>query len=167
METECLYMLKIIRKLQDPVPQYVLGCLPAIATIGSRHGDETTLCVYWLSSDRFIRSDNDNLITEIPYRPFGVHAMNIEQSVLMKACVAKASVLERLSSLASLYYILIGIVSGISRVVGPTICDEDWPCIPLALSRTLPAIYRKTIRNNLVAFDPNNILGNHQQTRRT
>ncbi|CAG8666960.1 480_t:CDS:1 [Funneliformis caledonium] len=193
MATECLYMLKIIRKLQDPVPQYVLGCLPAIATIGVApwvdfmekliwlirclgcpftglfytccvKSDETSLCVYWLSSDRFIRSDNDNLITEIPNRPFGVHAMNIEQSVLMKACVAKASVLERLSSLASLYYILIGIVSEISRVVRPTICDEDWPSIPLALSWTLPAIYRRTIRNNLVAFDPNNILGNYQIT---
>ncbi|CAG8716660.1 6977_t:CDS:2, partial [Funneliformis mosseae] len=106
METECLYMLKIIRKLQDPVSQYVLGCLPAIATIGiAPWSDKKSLCIYWLSSDHFIRT-----------------------------CVTKASVLERLSSLASLYYILIGIVSGISRVVRPTICDEDWLCIPLALS---------------------------------
>ncbi|CAG8605224.1 10229_t:CDS:2 [Funneliformis caledonium] len=169
METEYLFALKLIRKLQDPVPQYVLGCLPAIATIGVApwddfmKNDETSLCAYWLPPKSFIRND-ENSTTSITYRPFGVYAMNIEQSEHIKACVAKASVLERLSSLASLYYIIIGIISGISRVAGPTICDEDWPSIPLALSWTLPAIYRRTIRNNLVAFDPNNILGNNQIT---
>ncbi|CAG8665784.1 6022_t:CDS:2 [Funneliformis mosseae] len=192
METEYLYALKFIRKLQDPVPQYVLGCLPAIATIGVApwddfmekliwlarclgcpftglfytccvKSDETSLCAYWLPSKSFIRND-ENSTTSITYRPFGVYAMNIEQSEHIKACVAKASVLERLSSLASLYYIIIGIISGISRVAGPTICDEYWPSIPLALSWTLPAIYRRTIRNNLVAFDPDKILGNHQIT---
>ncbi|CAG8750238.1 7826_t:CDS:1, partial [Funneliformis mosseae] len=34
MEAEKSHVLKLIGKLQEPVPQYILGCLPAIATIG-------------------------------------------------------------------------------------------------------------------------------------
>ncbi|CAI2179908.1 5043_t:CDS:2 [Funneliformis geosporum] len=186
MATECLYMLNLIRNLQEPIPQYVLGCIPAIATIGVAPWDDfmdktiwlirclgcpftglfytccvksdvTSLCAYWLPSKCFISIDNH---TKIVCRPFGVHAKFIEHKKIMKKCVAKASVLERLSSLVSLYYIMIGIVSGIYRVAGPTICDEDWPSIPLALSWTIPAIYRRTIRNNLVAFDPEKKLRN-------
>ncbi|CAI2187870.1 19088_t:CDS:2 [Funneliformis geosporum] len=182
METENSFVLKIISKLQDPVPQYVLGCLPAIATIGAApweefmdkliwlarclgcpftglfyscciKSDKTASCTYWLPSDCFITNNG----AKITYRPFGAHAMNISQVALMDACVAKASVLERLSSLVSFYYIIVGIFSGIARVAGPSVC-VDWPYIPLALSWTLPAIYRRTFRKNLVVRDPKNIL---------
>ncbi|CAI2189453.1 5727_t:CDS:2, partial [Funneliformis geosporum] len=182
MSTEELLVLKFIRKLQDPVPQYVLGCLPAIATIGAAPWDDftdkllwltrclgcpftglfytccikhdvTSLCIYWLPSDRF-RHNGD----EIQYRPFGIYAMDAGQVEFLNECVAKSSVLERMASLASLYYIIVGIVSGIVRATGPTVCDEDWPSIPLALCWTLPAIFRRTIRKNLVVKDPNKVL---------
>ncbi|CAG8480770.1 17746_t:CDS:1 [Funneliformis caledonium] len=183
MEAEELLVLKFIRKLQDPVPQYVIGCLPVIATIGAApwesfvdkfiwllrclgcpftglfyvcciKNDETTLCIYWLPSECFITRDGK----KINYRPFGVYAMDVmdvKQVEIMKECVAKASVLERLSSLASFYYILVGVISGIVRVIGPSVCNEDWPSIPIALSWTLPAIFRRTFLKYIVVKDPN------------
>ncbi|CAG8500334.1 7087_t:CDS:1 [Ambispora gerdemannii] len=203
-------LAKVILKLQDPVPQYVLGCLPAIATIGAAPKksfisklfwvfrclgcpfiglfytcnvkiDETTL--YWLNKSCFKKVYEGNVEgqivaeEEIPHRPFGHHAMMVihknsthsnpivlerlnecaasNDTVLKRLdeCVADASVLERLSSSFSAYYIFVGILAGITRVIGPRTC-EDWPYIPLTLSWTLPAIYRRTVRGKLVVKDP-------------
>ncbi|CAG8753695.1 12708_t:CDS:1, partial [Funneliformis caledonium] len=51
-----------------------------------------------------------------------------------------------------------GIFAGLTRVAGLSAC-EDWPYIPMVLSWTIPAIYRRTVRSNIVVSDPRNILG--------
>jgi hypothetical protein len=137
-------VLKLINKLKNPVPQYVLGCLPAIATIGASPKEDfiekliwVTIClacpftglfytcnvksnetvIYWLPK-RYFSGKNWE---EIPYRPIGHRFMQIEpkdQLNYFEDCVANASVLERLSSLASAYYIIIGIIAGIVRALG-------------------------------------------------
>ncbi|CAG8595635.1 11128_t:CDS:1 [Ambispora gerdemannii] len=81
--------------------------------------------------------------------------------ILEEECVANASVLERLSSLTLAYYILIGIISGIMRLIGPIIC-EDWPYIPLAFCWTLPAIYRRSVHGRLLVKDPEMKLKNNK-----
>ncbi|CAG8551579.1 5002_t:CDS:2 [Ambispora gerdemannii] len=96
--------INLFNKLQNPVPQYVLCCLPAIATIGA-------------------------------------------------SPKADASVIERLSSLASAYYIVLGAAVAIARLAVTSIC-QDWPYIPLALAWTLPAIYRRTVHGKLLVRDP-------------
>ncbi|CAG8487805.1 1431_t:CDS:1 [Ambispora gerdemannii] len=206
-------LAKLIRKLQDPVPQYVLGCLPAVATIGAAPKksfitklfwvarclgcpfiglfytcnvkiDETT--IYWLKKSCFMEvyeNVEEQIVAEkeIPHRPFGHHAMmvihknsthsnpTVQRRLTARAasnndvlerlneCVAGASVLERLSSLASAYYIFVGIIAGITRAIAPRAC-EDWPFIPLVLSWTLPAIYRRIAHGKLVVKDPKECL---------
>src|SRR6266542_605932 len=91
-------LLNLIFKLQDPVPQYVLGCLPAIATIGAAPDNglmnkliwifralgcpfsglfyfcnEKSMCAYWLTSNSFVKDRRT-----ISYRPFGHHAMELD-----------------------------------------------------------------------------------------
>ncbi|RIA85800.1 hypothetical protein C1645_830243 [Glomus cerebriforme] len=39
-------LINFVHSLQEPVPQYVLGCLPAIATIGAAPG--SAMSTYWL-----------------------------------------------------------------------------------------------------------------------
>jgi len=150
----------------------VLGSLPAIATIGiapdnglkakliwlirclgcpftglfyfcNVDDDPVAMCAYWLSSEYFIDDGNNN----ISYRPFGHYVKNIqavqEQRDIMEDWIAEASVLDRLSSMVSVYYILVGIIAGISKATGPCMHNEtykDWPYIPLALIWTLPAV---------------------------
>ncbi|RIA91707.1 hypothetical protein C1645_736908 [Glomus cerebriforme] len=179
-------LLQFISKLQDPAPQYVLGCLPAIATLGSAPdnglmnkmiwicrcigcpfsglfyfcnigGDNLEMCAFWLTSDCFIHVDG----REIPYRPFGHHAMKLVFSPVLKKrindCISEASVLDRLSSLASAYYILVGIFVGIARaagLVGSSCTVKDWPYIPLALAWTLPAICVRVFNGRVVFKDP-------------
>jgi hypothetical protein len=70
-------------------------------------------------------------------------------------CTATASVLERLSSLISVYYIIVGVIAGISRATGTIHHCEGWPYIPLLLSWTIPAILRRAFSGNLVVKDPN------------
>src|SRR3954453_10849635 len=118
-------VLQLLNNLKNPIPQYVLGCLPAIAIMGASpkedfrdkliwvlvclacpfmgllytcnvKSDETA--IYWLPK-RFFIGENGK---EIPYRPIGHHIMKIEpndQLNRLEDCVANASVLERLSSL--------------------------------------------------------------------
>ncbi|CAG8551400.1 8155_t:CDS:2 [Ambispora gerdemannii] len=197
---------KLLSKLSNPVPPYVLGCLPAIATIGAAPKDafidkllwvvqclacpflglfytcnvrSNETAIYWLPSRCFIGVDG----SEIHHRPFGHRAMmvikpgaysekpgansslltdisNTNASALRKVeeCIANASVLERLSSLASAYYIMLGAIIAISKVVRPHTCD-DWPYLPLALAWTLPAIYRRTVHGRLIVRDPKKSLG--------
>ncbi|CAH1765545.1 15439_t:CDS:2 [Entrophospora sp. SA101] len=77
-----------------------------------------------------------------------------EQKELMKGCVAEASILDRLSYMVSIYYIVVGIFAGISRAIGPCI-KEEWPYIPLTLAWTLPAIFKKVVGGIVVVHNPN------------
>ncbi|CAG8511452.1 242_t:CDS:2 [Ambispora gerdemannii] len=156
-------MIGLLDRLQNPVPQYVLGCLPALATIGAAPMEDfiqklmwlaqclgcpylglfytcnvkiSETAIYWLPKRCFVGIDGK----EIPYRPFGHRAMVVIKSgkhskqsgentyqyteklsanasalKKLEACIANASVLERLSSLVSAYYIFVGIFSGIKR----------------------------------------------------
>ncbi|CAB4411669.1 unnamed protein product [Rhizophagus irregularis] len=185
-------LTKLLQSLQDPAPQYVLGCVPAIATIGAAPdngltnkllwilrclgcpftglfytcnigSDPIAMSTYWLTSDHFMKDGY-----KIPYRPFGHYTMKIaidEQDntvvKLLRECIAEASVLDRLSSLASAYYIFLGIFSGITKAIRIGQCTgEDWPYLPLALAWTFPAIYRRVSRGRMVVNDPRQVLGN-------
>ncbi|CAG8483202.1 8787_t:CDS:1 [Ambispora gerdemannii] len=205
----------LMKKLLDPVPQYVFSIIPAVLTAGAapKHAfldkliwvgqclscpfmgllytcnvksDEIT--TYWLRKSHFVEvkiKGEEKIETEISVRPVGHRAMviirsgNIARFVeqqpnsnslrerleklselnntvlerLEEECIANASVLERLSSLTLAYYILIGIIAGIARVIGPFSC-EDWPYIPLAFCWTLTAIYRRTTHGELLVKDP-------------
>ncbi|CAG8614251.1 18995_t:CDS:1, partial [Racocetra fulgida] len=91
-------------------------------------------------------------------RPVGYHAMRLhptsEQRAIFTNWVANASLLDRLASLASAYYILVGIFAGISKAAGPCMEDnslEDWPFIPLLFIWALPIIYVR-ISNGKVVY---------------
>src|ERR1043165_8131247 len=75
--------------------------------------DPVKLCAYWLPAENFVEVDGEK---PVKYRPVGHHAKEIDpdqhQREIMGRCVAEASVLDRLSSLASAYYIFIGIFAG-------------------------------------------------------
>ncbi|CAG8477282.1 4863_t:CDS:1 [Acaulospora morrowiae] len=190
-----------IIKLREPAPQYVLGCLPAIATVGTTPyeglitkvlwilrclgspfcglmyfcavgHDQIAMCVYWLphtsfkmireSTNRFaINEGGDNTYEPIPYRVFGYHARELvltdEQRNILNGCIAEASALDRLASVASAYHIMVGIFSGLSRIVG-TCIKQDWPHIPMSLAWILPAIYVRVIYGKVVFVDPRNKL---------
>jgi hypothetical protein len=179
-------LIKLILKLQEPIPQYVLGCIPTIATIGTAPDDglirkilwmlrclgcpftglfyfcnigtdEIAMSAYWLQSRNFVVKKGC-----IRFRPFGHHSMellpNPDQEEIMRECIAEASILDRLSSLASAYYILVGIFAGLARAIGPCI-RGDWPYIPIALAWTLPAIYVRVLGGKVVFKDPRKKLG--------
>ncbi|RIA83607.1 hypothetical protein C1645_833544 [Glomus cerebriforme] len=181
---------QLTHKLLEPVPQYVLGCLPAIAIIGASPmnkfteklawvlrclgcpfiglfyalnigGNKESRCIYWLTSDHFVVTGKaETKIEKALYRPFGVYTMTLNKDknnnlmTYVERCTAKVSVLERLSSLISTYYIIIGIMAGISLVTGSNTC-EKWPYIPLLLSWTIPALCRRVFSGDLVVKDPN------------
>src|ERR1044072_537051 len=118
--------------------------------------------MYWLNSDNFTMNVNvkgegdiesNNNDQSIPFRPFGNFAMRKEltedQKRQLDECVAEASILERLSSLASAYYIFVGIFSGLFRAMGPCTV-EDWPYIPLLFAWTLPVIYIRVTGGKVV-----------------
>lgn len=143
--------------------------------------------IYWLKSDDFIikgvKGEEGKDDKTISFRPFGHHSMKKmlteEQELQMAGCVAEASILERLSSLASAYYIVIGIfsgkcsntfqtfticdlaiisylfavTSGIYRALGPCTV-EDWPYIPLSLAWALPVVYKRVVTGRVVFIDP-------------
>ncbi|CAG8662144.1 1465_t:CDS:1 [Dentiscutata erythropus] len=172
---------QIIHNFSEPIPQYVLVCLPAIAIAGASPANMFTKklmwilrclgcpfigifysvnvgsspesrCLFWLPADKFT---NDGKV--LSYRPFGVYAMRLEDNPVVKEyvdrCTAKTSDLERLSSIIPMYYIIIGVLDGISRAAGSVACD-DWPDIPLLLSWTIPALWRRISSGNLVVKDP-------------
>jgi hypothetical protein len=104
---------------------------------------------------------------KLPYRPFGHYTMKIavdEQDKdvvkLLKECIAEASVLDRLSSLASAYYIFLGVFSGLTKAIRIGSCTgEDWPYLPLALAWTFPAIHKRVSGGRMVVNDPRDKLG--------
>jgi hypothetical protein len=176
----------LIHTLEDPAPQYVLGCIPVIVTIGTApdnglgnkilwilrclgspftglfytlnvKNDPISITSYWLNSDRF--KENGETIS---FRPFGHHAKEIilsdqdpEVIQSLEECIAEASPLDRLSSLASAYYVFVGIFAGITKAVNIGHCTEvDWPYLPLALTWTLPAVYKRVFGGKMVVRDP-------------
>ncbi|KAF0425633.1 hypothetical protein F8M41_006309 [Gigaspora margarita] len=177
-------VLNFLHRLQNPVPQFVIGCLPAIAIIGASpekgfkkklfwilrclacpftgifytliiENKEESIFAYWLPSERFI-SDNDE---RVQYMPFGYHAKKIltptdAQQECINVCIAEASILERISSLASAYYIAVGVVSGVARVYTPSSCT-DWPYVSVLLAWTFVIIYKRFICGKFVAKSPN------------
>ncbi|GBC09357.1 hypothetical protein RclHR1_00880011 [Rhizophagus clarus] len=176
----------LIHTLEDPAPQYVLGCIPVIVTIGSApdnglgnkllwilrclgtpftgllytlniKNDLMPMTTYWLNSNRF-KEDGKT----IPFRPFGHHAKEIilsdqDPQVIksLEECIAEASPLDRLSSLASTYYVFVGIFAGLTKAMHIGHCtEEDWPYLPLALAWTLPAVYKRVLGGKVVVRDP-------------
>ncbi|CAB5203005.1 hypothetical protein RhiirA5_383110 [Rhizophagus irregularis] len=185
MEKEKLSIAQFINVLLDPIPQYVTGCLPALLIIGESPMNSFTKklawmliclgcpfvglifnlnigsepesrCIYWLQADFFTNVFGKSL----NYRPFGVRSLTLSKNqkhtlkTYVDRCTAKASVLERLSSLLPAYYIIVGISAGISMVTESVVCDE-WPFIPLLLSWTIPAVWRRGISGILIVKDPN------------
>ncbi|RIA96700.1 hypothetical protein C1645_815009 [Glomus cerebriforme] len=191
-------IINFIHSLQEPVPQYVLGCIPAIATMGAApssgllnkllwifrclgcpftglfyycniNNNPIAMSAYWLDSDQFVKKENgnENVESKIKYRPVGHYAMDIasekeqEENVvkLLRECIAESSVLDRLSSLASAYYIFVGILIGITKAINAGQCTgSDWPYLPLLLAWTLPAIYKRVFGGKMVVNDPSVIL---------
>ncbi|CAG8678756.1 10644_t:CDS:2, partial [Racocetra fulgida] len=112
------------------------------------------MCAYWLPAINFALDG-----APIPYRPVGHHAMNIvlppgDPTIgILGVCIAEASLLDRLASLVSAYYIFVGIFAGISKAAGPCMEDkslEDWPYIPLLFIWTLPVIYIRIRKGRVV-----------------
>ncbi|CAG8571744.1 15274_t:CDS:2 [Cetraspora pellucida] len=234
-------LLTAIHFLQNPIPQYVLGTLPAIAITGTNpenslsdklyrllqclscpfiglfyfcnvvskdagskevESTKVQMSAYWLEKDEhslekeyFIHNQNDSssaqgsasnddqpsIQTEDSSNAqestsnkdqisgdsvkisvqsnylitFGYYKMklNSEQKAKLENWVANASLLDRLASLVSAYYILVGIFVGISKAAGPCMEDnslEDWPFIPLLFIWTLPIIYVRIRRGKVV-----------------
>ncbi|CAG8730222.1 16813_t:CDS:2, partial [Dentiscutata erythropus] len=148
----------ILTKFQYPLPQYVLGCLPALAVIGEIPTRGLWPKIQWifrclglLDKEYFARGTHS-----IPFRPVGVHSMKFEptesQSKAFSEAVAETSVLERLSSLISAYYILVGWAMAILKIVVTQKCN-DWPYIPISLTWTLPVIYKRAVYGRLVFKD--------------
>ncbi|CAG8787497.1 1313_t:CDS:2, partial [Racocetra persica] len=100
--------------------------------------------------------------TSSEYRPVRFYAMKVSKNQnkalreKIELCIAKASVLERFSSLVSVYYIIVGIIAGVSRVLGTVSC-QDWLYIPILLSWTISALCRRAFSRNLVVKDPKKI----------
>lgn len=253
-------LLTAIHILQNPIPQYVLGTLPAIAIMGTTPRDKLSsklswvlrclgcpftglfyfcnignskveMSAYWLKAENFIQHDdknkvnvkddedednedniNDNYETDeknidedgdnedeieeniddndgnndknneenndnnkdkhkieineeignkdkqvLIIRPVGHHVKELNptprQEKILKNWVAEATLLDRLASLVSAYYILVGIFAGISKAAGPCMEDnslEDWPFIPLLFIWTLPVIYVRIKNGKIV-----------------
>ena len=109
-------------------------------------------CAYWLNSNRF-----EGGVWPFGYRVQAIDTRsNNENTALIKAlrgCIANASVLDRFASLASAYYIVVGIALGIYRAAGP--CNiQEWPYIPLLLAWTLPAILIRICKGKVIAKNP-------------
>src|SRR6266542_5177382 len=141
MATDKDFYINFVRKLLNPIPQYVLGSLPAIAIVGETPREKfaekiawvlrclgcpftglfyscnvgsakTDKCLYWLPSDYFNTENNIDgqpVLSELKFRPIGIHTKTASQNELqridveIRRCTARASVLERLSSLVSAY----------------------------------------------------------------
>jgi len=76
-----------------------------------------------------------------------------DQKRLLKGCITDASVLDRLSSLALVWYIVAAIFTEITRVM-EQVSKGDWPYTPLLLAWTLPAVYKRVIGGRIMFVDP-------------
>ncbi|CAG8722358.1 12342_t:CDS:2, partial [Dentiscutata heterogama] len=99
-------------------------------------------------------------------RPVGHYTMVVdpttEQKERMGHCVSDPTLLERISSGVSFYYICAGIIVGISRIIGPC-SEEDWPYIPLAMAWTIPAVLKRIRGGKIVIKDPRKVLLENEQ----
>ncbi|CAJ0825587.1 5826_t:CDS:1 [Entrophospora sp. SA101] len=173
-----------------PVPQYIAGLIPVIVILGASpverlifkliwvlrclgcpftglfHNlvigyDPVEMCMYWLPENFFVTTKEKN----IDFHPVGLHAKNLlitlEQEKIMNQCTAKAPVMDRLSSLVSAYYIIVGIISATSSMTG--LCTpEDWPSLTLSFLWLTPIIFGRTlITGILVVKDPKKELEDH------
>ncbi|CAG8679189.1 14166_t:CDS:1 [Funneliformis mosseae] len=175
----------LIHVLLNPIPQYVLGVFPGIAINGDTPmekltmklgwvlrclgcpftgmfyacnvgTDKVAICTYWISSDKFIQQDGQNLSS----RPIGTHTMTLNlDKDRIRQCTGRASVLDRMSSIVSVYFIVVGVISGISKLHKPPNEEpcEDWPYIPMLLFWTVPATIKRIFWGNLIFKDPNEI----------
>ncbi|CAJ0827877.1 14839_t:CDS:2 [Entrophospora sp. SA101] len=183
-------VIEVIRELQEPMPQYVLGLIPVIVTLGAAPFetlvyklawifksisapfiglfyylvigvDPVEMCIYWLPEDSFVTTKEKIL----DFRPVGMHVKDVmvtlKQEEILKNCTANASVLDRLSSLASGYYIIVGIVLGISTMAGQ--CNQgNWPFLTWSFLWTIPVIFKRTFLTGiLVVKDPKIELKGH------
>ncbi|CAJ0847762.1 13163_t:CDS:2 [Entrophospora sp. SA101] len=135
-------VIEVIHKLQEPMPQYVLGLIPVIVTLGAAPFESLKKGLY--------------------FRPVGLHVKDMlitsEQKKIFKNCTANASVLDRLSLLASGYYITVGTILGISSMAGQ--CNNgNWPFLTLSFLWTIPVIVRRT--GIIVVKDPKIELKGH------
>ncbi|CAG8645328.1 6345_t:CDS:1, partial [Acaulospora morrowiae] len=179
----------LIFQLLDPIPQYVSGCLPALAIMGESPANKLTRkltwlfrCLgcpftglfyainiggkkesrvaYWLSSNKFVTAGG----TEPEFRPLGFYFCEINNDDIKKhigQCTAKVSILEIFSAYVSGYFTLIGLLALISKATGTISCN-GWPYIPSLLSWTLPAIWRRIRSGNMVIKEPDNVFEEHE-----
>ncbi|CAG8496543.1 4417_t:CDS:2, partial [Racocetra fulgida] len=94
--------------------------------------------------------------------PFGYHYKTISdltetQKECIKECIAEASILERLSPLVSAYYIIVGLLSGITRIFSPSACT-DWPYISVLLAWTIVVVYKRSICGKILVKSPEDML---------
>ncbi|CAG8708869.1 1975_t:CDS:1 [Funneliformis caledonium] len=174
-----------IHVLLNPIPQYVIGVFPGIAINGDAPMEKLTeklgwvlrclgcpftgtfyacnigtgkkaICIYWISSDKFIQQNQ-----HLSRRPIGIHTMEITEldKGTFRQCTGRASVLDRISSLVSVYFIVVGVIAGLSRLHKPPNEEpcEDWPYIPILLFWTIPATIKRACWGNLIFKDPNQI----------
>jgi len=123
--------------------------------------DPVEMCIYWLSKEYFVTKNEEVL----DFQPVGLHVKDMlitsEQMEILNNCTAKASVLDRLSSLALAYYITVGMISGISTMAGE--CKNgNWSFLTGAFLWSIPVIVRRTFGTGiLVVKDPRIELNGH------
>ncbi|CAG8710264.1 4143_t:CDS:1, partial [Racocetra persica] len=122
-------------------------------------GDELSRCIFWLLPKYFVIKGTS---TSPEYRPVGFYTMKVSENQdkafrkKIELCTAKALVIERFSTLVSVYYIIVGIIAGVSRVLETVLC-QDWPYISILLSWTISALCRRAFSKNLVVKDSKKI----------
>src|SRR3954469_21024330 len=86
--------------------------------------DPISKSAYWLPKEYFVYYGKP-----IQYRPFGHHALKLlpdgRDNEIMSDWLTEASVIERLSSLVSAFYMLVGMLAGISRAIIPYMEDNS------------------------------------------
>ncbi|CAG8614562.1 3046_t:CDS:1 [Paraglomus occultum] len=179
--------------LQNPIPQYLLGVLPAILILGDSpfltslsKTLHVFICLgcpfaglfYFLNINTNL-NQNDVNIDSCAYWlpadrfyggrwPFGFHARRINCNSdirnILERCISVISTLDRCACLISLYFITIGIIVGIIRAIGPCYVQQDWPSIPLLLVWTFPALLVRLVQGKTVARNPIDELQNVEET---
>ncbi|CAG8503142.1 29542_t:CDS:2 [Gigaspora margarita] len=165
----------VFHALQNPVPQYLLGLLPVLLTLGSTPYESLLEKFLWFLRCLESSKNTSNIETKIVInnkdevdnkviseqefpRPFGYHVMKIKpnksQKRILEDWIAKASLLDRLLLCLSAYYIIISVISGITKAIRPCTQDnalEDWPYIPILFIWTLPVIYVRMFEGKVVS----------------
>ncbi|CAG8563179.1 6068_t:CDS:1 [Paraglomus brasilianum] len=194
-------MADIISILQNPIPLYLLGVIPALFVAGDAPFSTLTskflqilVCLgcpfttlfyfvhvksgvdddgvevipdnaaYWPPKDKFqFRVPNRPENNIVNMWPFGSNVKSLDFADVpiiktrLKECVTHISFLDYFTCILAGYFILVGIIIGIYRAVGP--CQEqDWPAIPLLLSWTLPILILRVRKGKAVVREPSEAL---------